>query len=60
VVSGHIERDAVVLCVATEKGNSQGCGGWDHRTMVVGGAAVPGSPPWIMDGHRDNGGTSND
>jgi hypothetical protein len=26
---------------------------------VVGGAAAPGSPPRILDGHRDNDGASN-
>jgi hypothetical protein len=47
-----------VLSVATKKGSSWGCGGRDHRTMVVGGAAAPGLPPWITDGHQDNGGVS--
>jgi hypothetical protein len=59
MVSGRIERDTAVLRVATEKGNSRGCGRRDHRTMVVGGVAAPGSPLQITYGHRDNGGVSN-
>jgi hypothetical protein len=53
VASAHIEWDTAVLCVTTEKG-IRIAGRW-----VVGGAAAPGSPPRILDGHRGNDGASN-